>query len=123
MQKNLEILKETDDLVIKKLSEKKFLLKTNVNVLSSNFEVLYCVKIKYRYKINKDGEYKLIGKMRLMNILSQKFGVKLENMYLCYETQIHLNNKFELITGIRIKDTTWVRNHKLKQILNEVVSN
>lgn len=123
MQKNLEILKETDTLVIKKLSEKKLLFKTNVNVLASDFEVIDCVKINFRYKINKDGDYKLVGNMRFMNILSQKFGVKLKNMYLCYETQIHLNNKFELVTGIRVKDPVWIRNYKLKQILNEVISN
>lgn len=120
----MEILKENNKLKIIKLSDRKLLFKTNINVLTSDFEIIDSTKINLRYKIDKEGIYQMIGNMRFMNILSQKFGVKVKNMYLCYETQVHLDKSFRMITGIRVKDTSWVRNYKLKQLLfNEISCN
>lgn len=121
MQQNLEVLKE-DGLIIKKLSEKKLLFITQV-LISSEDMIIDKITLKLRYKINKEGEYQLIGNTRFMNSLSQRIGVKMKNMYLCYIQQEHLDKKFRIIYNILIKDPVWVRNYKIKQILNEVISN
>ena len=111
----LEVLKD-DDVRIIKLSEKKLLFKTKVKILTSDFVAIDVINLNSRFKINKDGEYQIIGNHKLINILSQKFGVKMEKIYLCYETQIHLGERFDLVTGIRIKDTAWCRDYKLKML-------
>ena len=133
MQKDLEVLKSEDGLVIKKLSARKLLFVQNVPIylLDSNVEISN-ITIKFRY-IESDNEvwqssvhnvdYKIMSRSKIINRLSRKFFVKMDKLswdgYSNHIVDIKENKyKFDFIVKcLYICDKVWVRDYLLKKIL------
>ena len=90
--------------------------------------ILEVVTLKIRYKIDDDvpNLYLMIGFGKVMNILSRKYGIKMRNIVLKYETN---NITFEsncstyditpVVKCFRFCDKSWSRDYLLKRVLEK----
>jgi hypothetical protein len=131
MQKTLEILKNEDGLIIKRLSYKKLLFVYQVPILlgiSSDVVVGY-LPVKIRYRTNNEpfadlmGEdYKCCDLTKLYKTISQKYQIKMNQIDTKYDRRnINIqekNHTFDrVINSFHFVDPAWIRDYKLENIL------
>lgn len=134
MQKTLEILKNEDGLIIKKLSDKKLLFVYKVPILLGDFSdvVVGYLPLKIRYRINDKLEpfesltdatnYKICDMGKLYRDVSQKWGIKMNQIGTGTQRKvINIKGKdysFDrVINSFVFIDPVWIRDHQLKQVL------
>lgn len=93
--------------------------------------IIGTVKLKTKYRIDKDerrhsGElptyYLIPYKDRFMQILSQKWGIKRKNILLYRKSEVININGHQvsgIYVGIFFDDESWIRDWKLKNILED----
>lgn len=137
----LEILKNEDDLIIQRLSEKKLFFKYKIPIQFKSGETFNHSEIKVRYKIgytkgyaqidkklhnhgNYFGNYTLItthhplgDPNRLRRIFSIKYGIKMENIKIISTFVNHLNYNFYKPSAIIIDDIVFEREVKIKKLI------
>ena len=141
MQKTLEVLKNGDGIIVKKLSYKKLYISYSIPLVSDNGEVLGIQNMSSRFKrIEETNVFECLIKPKFWQVLSMKWGVKMKNIshrynkddnisgYVKPEYSITLDFPFvDIMTDIKLNyfikelvvtDKSWVRNYKLKQILD-----
>lgn len=131
MQKTLEILKNEDGLIIKRLSDKKLLFVYKVPILlglNSDVVVGY-LPVKIRYRINdepfeslSDTNYKCCDMSKLYRGVSQKWNIKMNQIGTGAQRKvINIQGKdysFDrVINSLVFVDPAWIRDHQLKQVL------
>ena len=147
MQKILEVLRNEDGLTIKRLSDYKIIISYRVPMMYEGCDVPFDYwNIKVRYRMGKqsvsgnfwdmfDKEQDVFEIIyphnKLWPMLSQKLRVKMKNMTadfesnVLYKIDVPFNDTFKesillnkKITSIYISDKVWIREHKLKTILD-----
>lgn len=123
MQKTLEILKIEDGLTIYKLSDKKLLFKYKMPIRTECGTVIKYINGKIRYLISDEKELylPLNDFIKIRRIISISLGVKMEKIAMWGSTELHLNKKFSIIKGLIILDKEWIRDFKIKKMINENV--
>ena len=145
MQKTLELLKKGDGITIKKLSYKKLLVQYQIPVISSAGDILGYQSMSARFKVNDEFSNHFDGLMKpkFWQCFSMRWAIKMKNVYPEYEecnckgsqysfgAECHLHTELDVpfdgskniilkrfIRKLVITDQSWVRDFKLKQILN-----
>ena len=131
MQKTLEILKNEDGLIIKRLSDKKLLFVYTVPILLGDYAdvVVGYLPLKIRYRMNDepfesltDTNYKSCDMSKFYRGVSQKWGIRMNQIGTDAQRKvINIQGKdysFDrVINYLYFADPIWIRDHQLKQLL------
>lgn len=126
----LEILKNEGGILYKKLSYKKILVEHTVPVKISDTEIIDNIKIKIRYRFDsisciddEEVHMYLMCNNTTTTKLSRRFGVKMK--FIFTENNLVKTSlkdgvvKLLMIKSFRIYDEIWIRDYKLKSLLND----
>jgi len=141
MQKILEVLRNEDGLIIKRLSDRKILISYKIPMMYEGCDEAFdFLNVKIRYRLDKKIEifkedrdiFSIIFPNKLWPILSNKLRVKMKNIIENYSTDVEykldipFNDIFSenvllnrMIKSITINNKNWCRDHRLKKILND----
>jgi hypothetical protein len=89
-------------------------------------EVLFNINSKARYRIDeeKDVYLPLNDYRKLCRIVSMKTGVSMDKIASYgIERERHLGKNFNLTKGFIILDKSWIRDFKIKKMINEINNN
>jgi hypothetical protein len=131
MQKTLEVLKNEDGLVIKRLSYKKLLFVYQVPILLGDFSdvVVGYLPVKIRYRTNNepfesltDTNFKCCDLTKLYRGISQKYQIKMNQIGTGADRKVvNIQGKdfsFDrVINSFLLVDPAWIRNYKLENLL------
>ena len=124
-------MKSEDGITVKRLSYRKLNVCYEIPIVSDCGDLIGKHKMSARFKINKldRQNFDLLIKPKFWQCFSMKLGIKMKNIRpsfdnLSLELDIPFDENISRITLVNIidkfviYDKGWVRDHKLKQILN-----
>jgi hypothetical protein len=134
MQKDLEVLRSEDGLVIKRLSPRKliFIQKVPIYIYSNDNKVMD-INLKFRYIESKNVyspnvDFILMNRSKIINSLSRKFFIKMDKFDWIGSSNPVLEigeNKYKfdiIIKGLYICDKVWARDYLIKKILENDIT-
>jgi len=123
MQKDLEVLRSEDGLVIKRLSPRKliFIQKVPIYIYSNDNKVMD-INLKFQM------DFILMNRSKIINSLSRKFFIKMDKFDWIGSSNPVLEigeNKYKfdiIIKGLYICDKVWARDYLIKKILENDIT-